>query len=185
MPRTKTTKPTSPANTNVKLSREEQDNLLQFEQFVSQKPSHNNRGRSWLFVFLIFIIVILAAAVLFVSKTSQLQKETKYKSVTLDNGLVYYGKIVKEDAMNIYMNDVYYIITQEQAIPAVDDKSEPTTQNVPVLVKRGQELHQPIGWLQINRSKVLAIEEIGPDSQILLEIKRLNTPVTNSLPVGQ
>jgi hypothetical protein len=173
MPKTKTVKTLPKANPDNKLMPNEQDTLLEFEQFVTQKPASYNRNRTWLPVFLIIIIVILAGAILLVSKTTQLQKETKYKAVVFDNGLVYYGKIVKEDALNIYMSDIYYIQEEQRTIPAVDSKSQPTTETVPVLIQRGQELHQPVGWSQINRDRVFAIEEIGPTSPILTEIQNL------------
>lgn len=187
MPKTKTPKIVPKANPDNKLMEADQDTMLEFEQFITQKPSisNNNRNRSWLFVSLVIIILVLAGAVLLVSRTSQLQKETKYKAVVFDNGLVYYGKIVKEDALNIYMDDVYYIQQEQQSVPATDGKSQPTTETVNVLVKRGQELHQPVGWLEINRDRVFAIEEIGPNSPILTEIQNLKKQPTTQAQVTQ
>ena len=100
-----------------------------------------------------------------------LEKELSYKSVLLDTGQVYYAKVVKEDALNFYLDDVYYIQTEQKTIPSEDE--EPQVITVPVLIHRGDELHKPQGLLQINRSKVVLIEEIGEDSEIIQEINRL------------
>ena len=97
----------------------------------------------------------------------------------MENGQTYYAKVAKEDALNIYLSDVYYIQIEQQAVQPegeVKEGEEPQVVEVPVLIKRGQELHKPQGLMQINRSKLVAIEEIGADSEILKEIERINQP---------
>jgi len=155
------------------LTTQEEDALMDFEQFVSKRPS-NNRGKTWLALTLIVVIFLLGAAWLFMSRVDNASKEYKFKAVYLDNGQTYYAKVVKEDALNIYLDDVYYIQIEKQTIPATEEGAEDQTVDVPVLIKRGQELHRPEGLMQINRDKLVAIEEIGPDSQILTEINRIN-----------
>ena len=97
----------------------------------------------------------------------------EYQAIFLDNQQVYFAKVVKEDAMSVYLEDVYYIQTQQQVIPATEEGAEDTVKEVPVLVKRGQELHQPSGWMQINRDKIVSIEQIGAESEILKEIEKV------------
>jgi hypothetical protein len=54
------------------------------------------------------------------------------------------------------LRDVYYI----------NDASKVTT-DLPVgLLKRGNELHQPVDVMYIRRERVLAIERVTPGSQI-------------------
>ncbi|RJQ34175.1 hypothetical protein C4566_02535 [Candidatus Parcubacteria bacterium] len=168
MPQTKKT--TKKVDTQPK--KEATEELMEFEHFVSRQPSHSGRGKSWLFVTLFIIIVILGVAWLYVSQDKNLAVENKFKAVALDNGQVYYAKVVKEDALNIYLDEVYYIKLEQQLIPAQEEGAEDQTMEVPILVKRGSELHKPSGLLQINRDKLVAIEEIGPDSEILAEIER-------------
>ena len=120
---------------------------------------------------MIIVILALIGALLFLSKGG-FDKEMKYKAVFLDNNQVYFAHVAKEDSLNIYLADVYYIQTQQQVVPAEDEDSEDQVVEVPVLIKRGGELHQPSGWMQINRSKIVSIEEIGDDSEVLKEIQR-------------
>ncbi|MFA6307762.1 MAG: hypothetical protein WCS88_00950 [Patescibacteria group bacterium] len=166
-PTTKVRKSTSEA------TEKEADTLMEFEQFVSHKPK-NSRSKSWLALTLIIIIFLLAALWLFMSRVSSFEKDNKFKAIYLENGQTYYAKIVKEDALNIYLDEVYYIQMEQQTISAEEEGAEAQVIEVPVLIKRGQELTRPEGAIQINRSKLVATEDIGADSQILIEINRLN-----------
>lgn len=177
MPQTKSTS-TSKRTARVKNDQVEkdQDTLLDFEQFISQKPAvRPSRGKGYLAITLVLIIVILGFLWFFMSQNTNLETAQKFKAIYLDNNQIYYAKVVKEDALNIYLDDIYYIQTEQTTVPAEEEGGEPQVINVPVLVKRGDELHKPEGWMQINRSKVVAIEEIGPDSEIITEINRINT----------
>jgi hypothetical protein len=151
----------------------EDDALMEFEHFVSQKPS-NNKSKSWLALTLVILIVVLGAAWLFTAKVEKLEKEYKFKAIYLDNGQTYYAKVVKEDSLNVYLDDVYYIQIEQQAVPSEEEGVDPQIVDVPVLIQRGQELHRPEGLMQINRVKLIAIEEIGDQSQILAEIERIS-----------
>lgn len=175
MPVKKTTKKATKPRATKKAKDEE--TLLEFEEFVSQKTTNsgNGRGKGYLAMTLIFIIIVLGALWMFMSKGAKLEVDAKFKAVYLENGQTYYAKVVKEDALNIYLDDIYYIQTEQTTIPAEEEDGEPQVISVPVLVKRGGELHRPEGWMQVNRDKLLAIEEIGPDSEILAEIERINS----------
>lgn len=159
--------------TTTKKTVEPTEELMEFDQFVSQTPKSSG-GRSWLALTIIVIIIILAGAVYWLNQ-GQLGKEIKYKSVFLDNGQIYFAKVVKEDSLNLYLDDVFYIQTQQQLIPATEEGQEDQVVDVPSLVKRGTEYHQPQGLLQINRDRMVSMEEIGPDSEIMKEIQRINT----------
>jgi len=149
------------------------DEFTEFDSFITKKQSGGSKG--WLAITLVVIIVALVGALLFMNKNEGLEKELSYKSVVLDTGQVYYAKVVKEDALNFYLDDVYYIQTQQKTIPSQEEDEEDQVVQVPVLVHRGEELHKPQGLLQINRSKVVLIEEIGEESEIVLEINRLKS----------
>ncbi|OGY93414.1 MAG: hypothetical protein A2406_00685 [Candidatus Komeilibacteria bacterium RIFOXYC1_FULL_37_11] len=152
--------------------------LMEFEQFVSNKPQ-NSRGKSWLAITLIVVVLLLATVWLVMSRAQTMEKSGKFQAIYLENGQTYYAKVAKEDALNIYLSDVYYIQIEQQTVqPAegAEEGAEPQVVEVPVLIKRGEELHKPQGLMQINRSKLVAIEEIGADSEILKEIDRINQP---------
>ena len=152
-----------------KASGAKKEELMDFDQFVNEEPKNN---KSWVAIILLVIIVVLVGILLSVYK-GDLDKEFKYKAIYLDNNQVYYAKVVREDAVSIYLDDVFYIQTQQQTVPAEEGEEEPQVVNVPVLIQRGDEFHKPEGLLQINRDKLIAIEEIGEGSEILMEIERL------------
>ncbi len=164
MPRKKETTKRAPRAKKVK-----EEELMDFDQFVTPKQKNN---KSWIAILLSVIIVILIGVLLY-TNTGEMDKEYKYKAIYLDNNQIYYAKVVREDALSIYLDDVFYIQTQQQTIPAEDEDSEPQVINVPVLIHRGDEVHKPEGLLQLNRDKLVAIEEIGENSEILTEIERI------------
>ncbi|PLX26050.1 hypothetical protein C0580_00735 [Candidatus Parcubacteria bacterium] len=166
MPQAKktTTKRTSKSS----AKKDPTEELMEFEQFVSRKPQAiNNRGKGWLLATLFVIIIFLLAALFYTSQNKNLAVEQEFRTVILDDNQAYYAKIVKEDALYIYLDDVYYTRWDQQVIPATEEGEEDRTEEVLVLVKRGEEaLHRPSGLLQINRDKVIAIEDIGKDSDV-------------------
>ena len=85
----------------------------------------------------------------------------RISAVFLLDGQAYFGHL--EDlpwSGTIVLRDVYYI----------NDASKVTT-DLPVgLVKRGNELHQPVDVMYIRRDKVLAIERVTLGSPIGLAI---------------
>ena len=170
MPPTKRTPARRPAGSKSNNPEE----LMEFESFVSQRPKAKKQGKGWMIITLLILIIVSACALWFVKQPdSNFVKDTDLKAIALDNGQVYYAQVVQEDSLNIYLDDVYYIQTEQRVIPAQDEDSEDQVVNVPVLVKRGDELHKPTGLLQINRDRVVGIETIGQDSEILIEINRM------------
>lgn len=157
--------------TTVRKS-DSQEEMMDFDDFVARTPKPKNTSKAWVFITLIIVILVLGLAIVFLPKL-KMTKNLSYQTVMLDNGQVYFAKIVKEDTLSVYLEDVYYIQTQQQLVPATEEGGEDSVKEVPILVKRGQELHQPSGWMQINRSKVVSIEQIGADSEILKEIEKV------------
>jgi hypothetical protein len=166
----KITTPVKKTKVVAKSNAEPAEDLMDFEQFVSRK-SPTSKKKTWLVVTLVVLIVLLSGAVYSLSQSS-LQKDFKYQAVFLDNGQVYFAKVVKEDSLSVYLEDVYYIQTESQIVPSQEEGVEDRVVEVPVLIQRGSELHQPSGRMQLNREKIISIEEIGDDSEILAEIQR-------------
>ncbi|MBT6691164.1 hypothetical protein HOB10_02450 [Candidatus Parcubacteria bacterium] len=177
MPTTRKTTAAKKPAAKPRVKKRDEEDLLEFEQFVSQNPKSGINNKGLIFSTLLVVVIILAAISIFSLRTTKtvVKGEPTFKAVSLDNGLIYYAKVMKEDSMNVYLDDVYYIQTQQQTIPAEEEGGEPQVINVPVLIKRGQELHKPEGPLQINRDRVMAIEDIGADSEIITEINRINS----------
>ena len=147
-----TRKTSTTARPRRAAAKKDEEALMEFENFVSQKPQ-SNRGKSWLALTFIVIIILLGAAWMFMSKVETMEKDYKFKAIYLDNGQAYYAKVVKEDALNVYLDEVYYIQIEQQLVAAEEEGAEPQAVEVPVLIQRGQELHRPEGLMQVNRSK--------------------------------
>lgn len=154
-----------------------QEDLWEFEQFVN-KSGYVQAGRrqpGLLILILLIIIVLLGALMFYTSRLDQPTADLKHKAIYLDTGQVYYAKVVKQDELNIYLDDVYYVQPQEQTLPSSEEGGEPQTITVPTFVSRSSEAHRPSGWLEINREKVVAMEELAPDSPVLTEIEKLKS----------
>jgi hypothetical protein len=81
---------------------------------------------------------------------------TPYAAVLLDNGQLYYGKLVDAGAKFPELTDVYYIQSQvNQETKAVSS----------ILVRRGNEWHGPDRMFLNNRHIVL-IEPVGTGSKV-------------------
>ena len=87
--------------------------------------------------------------------------QERISAVFLLDGQAYFGHL--EDmpwSGTIVLRDVYYL----------NDASKVTT-DLPVgLLKRGNELHQPVDVMYIRRDRVLAVERVTPGSQVGLAI---------------
>lgn len=171
MPRAKiTTKKTA----SPKTPKKDEEALVDFEQFLAQSPTKSrNNNKNWLFITLLVIIVILGGAFVYLSKNTKVEKDSGFKAVYIDNGdndQVYYAKVVREDAHYIYLDDVYYIEVFQQVVPSEDEDAEPQVVPVRSLVPRNTD-----GYTQVNRDKVIVIEEVSPDSEVMKEINRIES----------
>ncbi len=81
----------------------------------------------------------------------------RISAVFLLDGQAYFGHLEDDPFTDtLVLRDVYY----------VNDASKVTT-DLPIgLVKRGNELHQPVDTMYIRRDKVLGIERVTLDSPI-------------------
>lgn len=153
------------------------DRVSEFESFVTPRPQKFSRPSGKVSILIIVIILLIFSAWWFFGRNLHFNKSTvnnpEFKAIALDNGQIYYAQIVKKDDEMIYLTEVYYIQSEQRTVPAEEEGGEDQTVNVPVLVKRGQELHKPTGYLELNRDRVVGIETIGQDSEIYQEIQRL------------
>jgi hypothetical protein len=121
-------------------------------------------------IVVVIIIAVIAAGFWAMQQGWFMSGNQGVKAVFLENGQVYFGKIVRETSQEIQLADVYYIQVQDQQQPATTEGGQPTTISVPTLTKRGDELHKPYGTLRLNKQHIVAIENVGPDSQVAQEI---------------
>jgi hypothetical protein len=81
---------------------------------------------------------------------------TPYASVLLDNGNLYYGKLVNAGSSFPELTDVYYIQSQ------VNQETKAVTS---VLVRRGNEWHGP-DRMFLNDRHIVLIEPVGTNSKV-------------------
>lgn len=103
------------------------------------------------------------------------QLSNKWQAVFLDNGQVYFGKIMKVKSDSIVLREVYYlqVITEP-----LQRSQEPGFQPVPqqeqrlTLIKLGNEIHGPSDEMIINRSHIVLTEDLKDDSRVVQAINR-------------
>jgi len=148
----------------------------QFPEFGA-RPRVTPRGTSRPSLTVWIIAVIIGIAVgggFWAFKQGWLTTSTAgVQAIFLENGQVYFGKIVSESSSEVKLTDVYYIQVQDQVQPATTEGGQPTTISVPTLTKRGAELHKPFGVLRLNRQHIVAIENVGADSQVAQQMEAL------------
>ena len=82
----------------------------------------------------------------------------KYQAVFLSNGQTYFGRLIDRIGPYVKIENAYYI----QQTPSADDQTPPESR----LIKRGNELHQPLPEVLIPRTAILFIEDLRPDSPV-------------------
>jgi hypothetical protein len=113
-------------------------------------------------------LVVIIAGVLLIRSTvsrSPVKFDTPYQAVLLTSGSAYYGKLEGYGTSRPVLKEIYYIVTQT---------NPETKQTTNVLVKRGKELHAP-DRMYLNPNQILAVEPVGPNSQIAQQIAKLQT----------
>ncbi len=85
----------------------------------------------------------------------------EYSAVFIDNGQVYFGKLTDQDGDMYGLENVFYLDTNQKAADG-----SPST----ALAKLGNEVHGPTDHMQINRSHILFIEQMKPDSKVMTAI---------------
>lgn len=146
-------------------------------------PQHNQKkSRSsdnmpkWLHFFnvvILFSVAVLLALIAFSFARTNNTTENKlvdsnvYQAVFLNNGQVYFGKVVDISGDFLRLTGVYYL-TQNNAT-ATDTNT--TTNSDYTLVKLGcQQIHYPYDQMVINRSQVTFWENLNKDGQVTKKI---------------
>jgi len=82
----------------------------------------------------------------------------RYQAVVLSNGQTYFGRFIDRIWPYVKIEKAYYIQTNQ-----TDDPSTPPESR---LIKRGNELHQPLPYVLIPRTAILFVEDLRPDSPV-------------------
>jgi hypothetical protein len=139
------------------------EDTLELRDHLERTGGTARVGRSRATVRRVAIILLAAAGVVVAAWAFQRSRSagapafsTRYQAVVLTSGQVYYGRLENVDGPYPILRDVFYISSQVN--PVTKEASN-------VLVRRGRELHGP-EYMMLNRSSILFIEPIGPDSQV-------------------
>lgn len=139
------------------------------------------RKISLLQVVIILLVVVIALLAYWAIKNGQIKlpasKPAKgdYQAVFLTNGQVYFGKLNNVGRQYIGLSDIYYLQVQQpiQPKPEVKEGQKPEDQQPKItLVKLGNEIHGPVGPMNINRDQVLFWEDLKDSGQVVQAIKK-------------
>jgi hypothetical protein len=129
----------------------------------------NQRGNTAVqIIWAVAGFVVIVAALIFVRTTvsrSPVKFDTPYQAVLLTSGSAYFGKLEGFGTSRPVLKEVYYIVTQT---------NPDTKQTNNILVKRGKEMHEP-DRMYLNPAQIIAVEPVGPNSQIAQQIAKLQT----------
>jgi hypothetical protein len=92
----------------------------------------------------------------------------RYQAVFLSNGQTYFGRLIDRIGPYVKIENAYYI----QQTPSADDQTPAESR----LIKRGNELHQPLPEVLIPRTAILFIEDLRPDSPVGQFMAKDGTP---------
>lgn len=89
--------------------------------------------------------------------------KSKYQAVFLQNGEFYFGKVESMTPQEITLKKVFYL--QKAATP---NETETATEKTDLeIVRIVDTVHAPEDMMMIERSQVLYVENLNPDSQVV------------------
>ena len=95
--------------------------------------------------------------------------DEKFYGVFLDDGDIYFGKISDKESVFVTVDEAFYLkITQETQTDSNGGIVEVPQLN---LVKVGNEIHKPLGNIEIQRSHIVSIQELAPGSEVIKVMK--------------
>jgi len=160
--------------------------VLYKQNYPQPEPKKNNIFIFFLKRLVIFLLVIGVIGgigyefIIYKSKQNKSpavyvdSNASAYSAVFLNNGQVYFGKIVEIQNGYLTLSDIYYISSTTK---------QPINQNTAAsdllsLVKLGQEIHGPTDVIFINSSNILFYEHLRSDSRVVQSIEKSKSGAT-------
>lgn len=116
-------------------------------------------------VLVLLVILLLGAIYLLIQKNEVV--DSKYQAIFLENNQIYFGLITSKSRNWIVLENVYYLQQREAGENSPSTEAGQDLQ----LVKLGNEIHGPEDSMTINKSKILFIENLKPDSEVVTAIE--------------
>ncbi len=125
-----------------------------------------------LIIGLVFLILVIAGGVWYFQKNTGITSSVSgaWQAVFLTNGQVYFGHIIKENANEVVLKNIYYLQVRQVLQKSQDPKNPEQQQQSISLVKLGEELHGPEDLMRINRSQVLFVEDLKKSGKVIQAI---------------
>jgi hypothetical protein len=121
------------------------------------------------------IIIILVVGFIWMSQTKISDYKEDWQAVFLTNGQVYFGKVEKQNQVELVVKDIYYLQVTRPLQQTEEGEQQPNPQGELSLVKLGNELHGPTDGMLINRDHVLFVEDLKEDSNVVQAIDNYKT----------
>lgn len=142
-------------------------------KFVSSDSFSSSREKKQGLFFLvvgIIILIILVVGLTFVFLKPAINEtsSSSWSAVFLTNGRTYFGKIERENAEFMVLDDVYYL--QVQQVPATNEGEEPQSQLS--LMSIADEMHSPENSMRISKAQVLFVEKLKKSSSVVTSIEQ-------------
>jgi hypothetical protein len=109
------------------------------------------------------------------SQTKISDYKEDWQAVFLTNGQVYFGKVEKQNQVELVVKDIYYLQVTRPLQQTEEGEQQPNPQGELSLVKLGNELHGPTDGMLINRDHVLFVEDLKEDSNVVQAIDNYKT----------
>ncbi len=125
----------------------------------------------------LIIIVLIGAALWFMGSRSsaEIVLNAEWQAVFLDNGQVYFGKVINVTDSTVRLEDIYYLQVINQPLQrTVEEGEQPAEQQAEqrlTLFKLGNEIHGPEDTMFINKDHVILIEDLKEEGQVVRAIR--------------
>lgn len=146
--------------------------------FKTSSSSRSSGSSSWVqgLITLVLLIVIVGGGIYFMTQYSRssIVLKAEWQAVFLDNGQVYFGKVLDVSDDTVELQDIYYLQVVNQPLQrSLEDGEAPADQQQDqrlTLFKFGNEIHGPQDRMIINRDHVIIIEDLKDDSRVVQAI---------------
>ena len=136
---------------------------------------------SGVLIQLLAAALILIATILLVSIWHKNYSENRihnypanlWQAVFLDNGQVYFGHVTSITSKTVVLKDIYYLQVVNQPLQRSQEPGTVQEQEQRLtLIKLGNEIHGPYDEMNINRDRILIIENLKNDSRVVTAITK-------------
>ncbi len=135
---------------------------------VSPRAPRASGGLS--FGVFLLVVIFVAAGFFLIRETSLSGYGEDWQAVFLTNGQVYFGRVEKQNKVELVLKEIYYLQVTRPLQQTVEGEQQASPQGELSLVKLGNELHGPTDAMVINRDHVLFVEDLKEDSNVVQAI---------------